>query len=1151
MTKFFSRIFVSIIAIFCFFSIGFSQNFASTSVLSQGSWHKISVEKDGVYKIDYNFINNQVGVNPQSINFSQFGVFGNGIGLLPEKNSAFRIDDLVEIGIKIRDNNNNGVWDPTDYILFYAKGPDLIEFLPDDSRLYCEKNPYSDVASYFITTDRGTGKSIPAIASVSLPGTALTQYDYFDYFEEDANNLIFTEYPSTMGSGREWFGKTLNNIARTQTATFSIPDIVSGSQVNIRTRMAAASWSSTSFTVRANGNTVYTQNVSAKTGGNYPPVAMSSISNGNTSSGSSLNVEITYNTNNTQDKGWVDYIHISTKATLNLSASSLIFRNIGTYGSAAKYRINGTTTDTEVWDITRPYAIKKINGNIVSGQYEFGVDADTILQQFVAVKTNNTNFPLPIYDKRINNQNLHALSNVDLVIVTNNSLLPAAERLAGFRRDYDGLRVAVIIVEEIYNEFSSGSQDLTAIRDFFRMLYIKGNNSGYPFRYALLFGDASFDFKNRLAGNETQNIVPSYQSRESLDILRSFVTDDFFGFLDEDEGGSIISNQGDIDFAIGRIPVSTLSEANGVVDKLIHYTSAASFGDWRNELTFVADDEDNNLHLNDAERLTQLNIDRKDYYNFDKIYLDAFPQVNSSGGDRYPAVNDAILRKLFKGSFLINYSGHGGPENWAQERIFNIRDIRTLNNIDKLPLFITATCDFAPYDDPNFHSAGETLLTNPRGGAIALITTTRLVFASANFELNSAVLNFLFKNYDGRMPTVGEVLMQAKNSIFGGENNRKFTLLGDPSMTLAYPKKEVLTTHVNENEIDELEPDTLKALSRVKIKGHITNGGGIMTNFNGIVYPTVFDKPTTYRTRGNDAGSTAVDFEAQNNILFKGKASVVNGEFEFEFIVPKDINYSFDNGKISYYAVDEQNFTDAHGFTRSILIGGTADNFTADNAGPSIELFINDTTFVFGGITHENPVLIAKLEDKSGINTVGNGIGHDIIAILNENSQEQFLLNDFYEAELDNFTKGTITFPFNKLEDGRYGIMVRAWDVHNNSGTGYTEFVVVSSEKMVLENLMSYPNPMSFNTNFIFEHNRPNEPLLIAIEIFDLGGKKVKTISSTIQSSGTRLSGGQLTWDGNSDFGAPLGNGVYIYRVNMLTLDGLKTQEFEKLIILR
>lgn len=993
-----------------------AQTYTNSSKLSSGSWHEISVPEDGIYKLDYNFINSNLNVNPQNLSFSNFGVFGQGMGLLPESNAAFRIDDIVEIGIFINDANNNGKWDPADYILFYGKGPDLFTFDENIEAWGHSKNPYTDNASYFISTNQGSGKSIATTNSPNVGGGAITQYDFFDYFEEEINNLVYTEYSRTMGSGRDWYGKLLNNIAPSQNINFNIPNIITSVPVTIKTKLAANAGSLTNFSIKNNGTTLYTQFMSGIPSSNYPPVGVSNVQTNNFTSSGNISLEITYNGSSSQDKGWIDYVEILAKANLVLSDNALLFRNFSTFGQASKYSISSANSSTQVWDITRAYDIKRMSGNLSSGQFEFSAPEDSVLKYFVAVNVNSPQFPLPAYLGEISNQNIHGINNVDLVIVTNNELLQAAERLAGFRRANDGLNVEIVTVKEIYNEFSSGQQDLTAIRDFFRMLYKRGQSDNYPFRYALMFGDASFDFKNRLPGNENQNIVPSYQSFESLNILQTFVTDDFFGFLDDDEGENLILDQGDIDIAIGRFPISTIDEANGLVDKIIHYTTRASFGDWKNELTFIADDQDNNLHLNDAEKLTDLDFDRKDYYNIDKIYLDAFQQVNSSGGDRYPQVNEAILRKLFKGSFLMNYSGHGGPENWAQERVFNISDLRNLDNIDNLPLFITATCDFAPYDDPAFHSAGETLLTNERGGAIALITTTRLVFASANLELNRAVLNTLFTEYEGRMPTIGEVMKLAKNNIFGGENNRKFILLGDPSMTLAYPKHEVITTHINEEPLDEFNLDTLKALSRVKIKGQVTdNNQNVLSGFNGVVYPSVFDKPRVLRTRGNDAGSMEVDFEVQNSLLFKGAATVTNGEFEFEFIVPKDINYSFDNGKLSYYALSNESEIDAHGFSRDFLVGGTSEDFAEDFDGPSVELFINDTNFVFGGISHENPILIARLKDESGINTVGNGIGHDITAVLNGNSQDLYLLNDFYEAALDDFTRGEVRFPFNRL----------------------------------------------------------------------------------------------------------------------------------------
>lgn len=416
--------------------------------------------------------------------------------------------------------------------------------------------------------------------------------------------------------------------------------------------------------------------------------------------------------------------------------------------------------------------------------------------------------------------------------------------------------------------------------------------------------------------------------------------------------------------------------------------------------------------------------------------------------------------------------------------------------------------------------------------------------------MNSRVLDYLFQTYQGRMPTVGEILMEAKNGASASENNRKFVLLGDPALTLAYPKHEVVTTQINGNPITTI--DTLSALSLAHIEGEIHDvNGNLLSNYNGVVYPSVFDKGTEYQTKGQDSDSQIASFDLQNNILFKGKASVVNGKFSFEFIVPKDINYAFDKGKISYYATNYEELNDAHGFTREFIVGGSSDNVAADDKGPDVDVYINDTTFAFGGLTDENPLLLVKLYDESGINTVGNGVGHDIVGLLNENTQKQYLLNEFYEAALDNFTNGKIEFPFNKLEDGRYKIQVKAWDVHNNPGEGYTEFVVSSSSELALQHVLNYPNPFTTHTSFIFEHNRPGEILDVQVQVFNIGGRLVKTINQSILSDGYRVNPDEITWDGLDDYGDAIGRGVYVYKVNVYSESGFSAQEFEKLVILR
>ncbi|MEZ4928863.1 MAG: type IX secretion system sortase PorU [Chitinophagales bacterium] len=1121
------------------------------SILASGSWYKINVANDGIYKIDHEFLTTN-NITNGNINFNSFGVFGQAMGLLPEANSAFKVDDIEEIQLKIKDQNNNGVWEQGDYVLFYAKGPNIWQY--QNSTYNYTANYFTEKAGYFITTNRGSGGFMPTQQSISSTSFTANTYDFLGVFEEEINNVIYTELPATMGSGREWFGTKLNNYNNTQTATINIPNINSSTNANISIRVLAHSSSNQSkFTINNNGafwDDVYTNAVGS---GNYPDAAKDALKNYSKNLSSTNNFEIVFSSSDQQATGFLDYIKVIAKANINLAGDQLLFRNADALGQNTQYNISNANNATEIWDVTRGTAIKKINGTLSGSTYAIKVSMDT-LREFVAVNTASSNFSTPNFEGNVSNQNLHALDQQDLFIITNNDFLSEANRLANFHRD-NGLTVAVVDVQKIFNEFSSGEQDITAIRNFFKMFYDRATNQQDMPKYALFFGDASFDYKDKLG--KGQNIVPTYESYNSFSQIESYCTDDYFGYLDDSEGENIevANNSNRLDIAIGRLPIDDINQAKGVVDKIINYNTANTMKDWRNNLCFVADDEDNNLHFNQVEQLTALtSIEDKDYYNFDKIYLDAYTQENAAGGDRYPSVNDAILRKIKTGAFLINYTGHGGPKNWSQERVFNIEDIRALDNIDNLPLFITATCDFSSYDDVDFHSAGESLITNEKGGAIALFTTTRVVYAYENFLMNSEILDFLFQDINGRKPTLGEIIMQAKNTAAQSTNNRKFVLLGDPALTLAYPKYDVITTKVNSVPVN-VQLDTLKALERVKIEGEVHNlGGNLLSNFNGVIYPTVFDKIGEYQTKGQDVGnggSQVANFELRNKILFKGKASVSGGKFAFEFIVPKDINYAFDKGKITYYAHNTGATTDAHGYTYDFYVGGTSDTILADDKGPIVDVYINDTTFAFGGLTDEKPTLLVKLEDISGINTVGNGVGHDIVGLLNENTQEQYLLNEFYEATLDDFTKGNVEYPFNKLDDGRYSVRVKAWDVHNNPGEGYTEFVVASSAELALKNVFNYPNPFTTHTSFIFQHNRPGEMLDVNVQIYTISGKVIKNINQTVMSEGYNVNPNEITWNGLDDYGDLIGKGVYIYKVKVKGENGFSAQEFQKLVILR
>jgi hypothetical protein len=544
--------------------------------------------------------------------------------------------------------------------------------------------------------------------------------------------------------------------------------------------------------------------------------------------------------------------------------------------------------------------------------------------------------------------------------------------------------------------------------------------------------------------------------------------------------------------------------------------------------------------------------------NVDKVYFDAFQQVPTSGGARYPKVQETINREMYRGLLALSYMGHGGGRGWAQERVLTNSDIARWENEHKLPLFVTATCSFAGYDGAGYTSAGEQVFLKADGGAIALFTTVRAVYTNSNFALNKAAMDQLFVLSDNLRPTMGEILRLSKNTNASAtftENSRKFTMLGDPSQYLAIPILNVATTAINGQAVSAV-PDTIRALQTVTVSGAVTdNNGNVVSDFNGIVYPTIYDKEVTLYTLGQDfPKSTVRAFDLQRNIIFKGRASVTNGLFTFTFVVPKDINYEYAKGKISYYA-ENQSQTDARGYFDNIIIGGTDPNGIQDDQGPLVEVFMNTEEFISGGVTDPNPTLLVKLSDDHGINVVGNSIGHDLSGVIDQNTQNTYILNDFYEAALNDYTKGTIRYPLYDIEEGLHQVTVKAWDVANNSAEGFTEFLVTNGEKAALDHVLNYPNPFTTSTCFQFEHNMANQMLDVQGQIFTVSGKLAKTITAQVDATGYRVTD-EIKWDGKDDYGDQLAKGVYLYKVKVNSLSDPSGQssgesDFEKLVILK
>ncbi len=1115
--------------------------YAQNSKLSSGSWYKFSVRNSGITKITYNDLRT-LGIDPATLNPSNISIFGNGGTVLPELNSIFRYDDIQECAIEII-GGGDGSFDNQDYILFYAKGPVDWVYNQAEQSFTHVANQFTDFSTYFLNIDAGLGSNKRIQTKQSESGLANIEFSSFtDYavYEKDIVNLA--------KSGKEWFGETFD-INITYSFPFRFPGINTSQQAKIIVKLAAYSNVNSSFNINV-ASSNFNIGVGAIPFYNYRAIS-TQTEQVFTPNASSFNVNLTYNKPQVTSVGWLDYIIINVKRYLKQSEGQVTFRepeSVG-IGNVTQYNFTDVNSNSKIWDITNYINPVKVDVMPSAGTMTFKDRSDS-LRQYVLF--DGTTYQSILPNGKIANQNLHALPNCDMIIISPSILIAEAERLADFHRTQRNMNINVVNVSQVYNEFSSGNPDPTAIRDFVKMFYDRfGENSP---KYLLLFGDASYDYKNTLGYN--QNLISTYENNNSIDDYSSWDSDDYFGLLDDNEG---FQANGTLDIGIGRFVVLNPVQAAEMVDKTIRYlnkyriqpeliTQHSNFGDWRTYVTILADDEDNNIHISDADKLAKIIETNFKSYNVEKIYFDAYPQVSYSGGQRYPDVENALNQRMTKGALFIDYVGHGGEVGWAHERILKISDILKWDNKYNLPIFITATCEFTRFDDPSRVSAGELVFLNANGGATAMFTTSRVAWSNTNFSLNQSILNSAFAKIGGRYNALGDLMKTAKNvNVLSSFNIRNFILVGDPSIVPSYPNYKVETTQINGRDVSA-NADTIGAYSHVTISGKVTDESGLLlNNFKGIVFPTVFDKPSQITTLKNDPGSSAFTFNYQKNVLFKGKVKVTNGVFSFSFIVPKDISYSYGYGKISYYAHSENE--DAIGYYNNIVIGGLDTNsLISDSFGPEIRIVMNDDKFVSGGLTNESPILIAYVKDSTGINTVSNGIGHDAIAIIDDDVNNSIIINEYYESDIDKYNSGVFKYPYRKLSEGKHKLTVKVWDIMNNSSQESIEFIVVNSAELAIKHVLNYPNPFTTQTSFFFEQNQPNNALDIMIQIFTVSGKLIKTIKQVVSMNGFRSDG--IAWDGCDDFGDKLAKGVYIYRIRVKNENGNIAEKTEKIVII-
>lgn len=1122
----------------------FSQNqfSVSSSVLSSGKWSRFYVEKSGVYRLSKGFLAS-LGFDMNSVNPQKIKIYGNGGRMVPLANNVFYPNDLEENAIQVF-GEQDGSFDADDYVLFYAEGVDNWS-QENETHL----NLYADRSYYYVNVNGSDGKRITSLQQPASNSTLnLTSFDDYQFHEVDLTNIGRL--------GRVWFGENFT-IDDEQTFDFNFPNVVSGTQAKVNIHAGGNSFVDTSFAISVNASNIGSINL--------PEVALNSgneASHGyltaNVPAATNFNVKLTYDNNGVPtSRGYLDYISISCKSNLVGYGKQYRFSlsNASTQTGIAQYQFSNASGISQIWDITDIYNVTALQNNNQSS-FAFKANLGTV-KKYIAIDPVDFYTPSKENNAAVANQDLKGtifnntqgnFQDIDYLIITPRFINAQAEKLANFHRSYSSLNVKVVNLDEIYQEFGGGKQDIGAIRNFVKYVYQNASSPSQRVKYLNLFGDASFDFKDRIPNNT--NIVPIYHATNSyFSGELSFASDDFFALMDANEGDPLFSFGADI--AVGRMLVSSAQQAEEIVNKVIEYHDIKSYGSWRNNYVAISDDSDKDpdasLQVN-QNNLTDLIHNQKPFINFKKILLDAYQQQTSAGGDRYPQANEDIINAFEKGALVFNYLGHGGEDGLTGERIWDKFDGFNFNNRYRYPLFITITCEFSRFDNPFRPTAGEYTYWNPKGGAISMITTIRSI-GQFNAEIfNDKLAEKLFSYGSNQYVSIAEALRLAKASSNNNSSTRVVSYLGDPAIMLSIPEPKVVLTKVNDVSITQ-PIDDLKALSYVKLSGEVQDeNGNLATNYNGELFVNVFDKNYNKSTFDNDGFSPVMSFVNIGEAIFRGNASVNNGKFEFGFVVPRDIKIPLGNGRVSFYTKRNQILLDKTGHNFDIKVGGINTNAVADNTPPRVRLYMNDESFVNGGITNESPFFLAFVEDEHGINTA-SGIGHDIVAILDGDETKPYILNDYYETELNDYTKGKIRFPFRNLSKGLHTIVFKVWDVYNNFISSEIQFVVADNGDLSLTNVLNYPNPFVSYTQFWFNHNKPFEPLEVQVQIMTITGKVVKTINQIVTTEG--FLSREITWDGKDDFGDKIGKGVYIYKLTVRsTISNNKSEKIEKLVIL-
>lgn len=1126
MRKLFTIIF-AIIAISTYAKVEYAEH----SVLSKGKWIKISVAETGIHKITYQQLKEMGIENPENIHIYGYG------GAILEENFAVSIegeeykDDLPENAIYIN-KGEDGIFNNNDYILFYAQGPVKIKFNESKERFGHIMNPYSNYGYYFITENSEPQKIISE-ATYQLPPIPIQAKHTLNYY------FIDKEEVNLINSGRMWIGDKFTSKNTKRSYNFYIPNRVKNYNTNFSMNIIGVSTISNTMKIDINSENTLETILSASTDSHQIGTLStlnSSIKLSNEKDNIKVDLDFICKSNNAE--AYLDYIGINAYRELITDGSEpLSIFYPGEYYPylAANYNVESSNNNLLFWEITDPQDIKNITTEKTNNGYKFAAPYD-IERKFLAFDP-SISYPSIISFDDVNNQDLHALKNIDVIIISDKDLVNAANELGEFHKKHDNLSYKILTVEPIYNEFSSGTPDITAYRMFLKMLYDKAEKDEEKPKFLVILGPSSHD--NRGINNKKYDIL-CFQAKESLNTIYSYVTDDYLGFLDDTEGGYIESSK--LDISIGRIPAETEEEAMSYVNKVKQYVNSKNKESWSNNIVFVGDDGDANLHTKQANSLADSVYIKYPSFFPKKIFLDSYKMIQGASGATYPEAKNEIWRYLNEGTLIFNYTGHGSTTSLTSELMITKSDIINMRNTN-LAVWITATCDFSRYDN-NERSAGMEVILNPKGGGIASLTTTRSVYSSSNLALVRAAYQYILPSEEdienNNILSIGEIMKKAKISLGSDKNKLSFVLMGDPIIKLFYPENVVITDSINSETPGDAQ---IMALGLTTIKAHVEKHNEKRSDFNGTALITLYDKKEKQETLGQNK-NTPFEYEDYSSIIFSGEVPIINGEIEFTFMVPKDINYKTDKGRLTYFIINEDGTENGHGHNHDFCIGETDPNAPISTNAPISKAYINTPNFVNGQIVDNTPIFYAHLWDEFGINTMGTGIGHDIILKLNNDPNQTFNLNDHYTASLGDYKSGSVKFNLPKLADGEYSLFFRAWSLQNISTTNELNFTVKSEVPVNIEEFTIYPTPAREYVNFYLKYDRPEDIIDIEFSVIDLVGKTLWRSTIEHLSEDAVYSS---RWDFSSS--RPSGNGIYIAKVTITTAEGAITNKCKKIII--